>query len=263
MAVRRTSPPKELETARAGARPASSEATLADRAYAEIRQRIVTVSLAPGAAFSETDISEALSMGKTPVREALARLRLEGLVQVQPRAGYKVADVTLQDANDVCDLRALLEGESVHTAAEYAHQAAPYLTQLDKSLIAADGTHGPTVKDWIEADRTFHFELARIAGNARLAEALDRSLLLFARLSYLSLALDPRTTFPQHDHAELIAAVAEGDGLRARTLVTAEIRHSQGLVVDALMSSDSVTKANVDLRSSFNRFYLDVPKDPA
>src|SRR6478735_7144479 len=89
----------------------TSPATLADRAYIEIKRRVVAVEIPPGASFSETDLAEALELGKTPVREALMRLRLEGLVQVQPRSGYRVTEVTLRDARDVCDLRALLEGE--------------------------------------------------------------------------------------------------------------------------------------------------------
>jgi DNA-binding GntR family transcriptional regulator len=235
--------------------------TLADRAYADIRRRLVAVDLPPGSSFSETELADALGMGKTPVREALARLRLEGLVQVQPRSGYRVVDVTLKDANDVCDLRALLEGESARAAADLAQQAAPYLRTLDKPPEQADEGSPAPVGEWIEADRDFHLELSRVAGNSRLTEALDRALVLFGRLSYLSLALDPRTTFPVHDHAELISAIADGDGPRARSLAIGEVHHGQARIVEALLSSESVTQASVDLRQS-SKFYLDIPTKP-
>jgi DNA-binding GntR family transcriptional regulator len=236
-------------------------ATLAEQAYSEIRRRLVTVELAPGSSFSETEIADALNRGKTPVREALARLRLEGLVQVQARSGYKVVDVTLKDANDVCELRALLEGESARAAAEVAHQAAPYLSSLDRRSDRASEEAPAPVQEWIESDRAFHLELARVSGNARLAEALDRTLVLFGRLSYLSLALDPRTTFPVHDHDDLIAAIADADGARARSLVISEVHNCQARIVEALLSSESVTQANVDVRQP-SRFYLDIPTKP-
>src|SRR5947209_46956 len=68
-----------------------SWATLAEAAYAEIRELIISLELPPGAAFSEADLAERLQLSKTPVREALLRARIEGLVEVQPRAGYRVA----------------------------------------------------------------------------------------------------------------------------------------------------------------------------
>src|SRR5919198_6233726 len=108
------------QTSPAAEAPPAQSVTLADKAYAELRRRIILVELTPGAPFSETEIAEALGIGKTPVREALARLRLEGLVQVQPRSSYRVADITLQDANDVCEFRAMLEGESARACAEHA-----------------------------------------------------------------------------------------------------------------------------------------------
>jgi DNA-binding GntR family transcriptional regulator len=237
--------------------------TLADKAYAAVRRRIVRVELAPGAAFSETDIAATLKIGKTPVREALARLRLDGLVEVQPRSGYRVVAATLQDANDVCELRAMLEGESARVAAARARQAAPYLTSLDKRFEPRDGRSNLSVHEWIDADCALHLELARVAGNARLVDALDRVLLLFARLSYLSLEIDPATNFQVHGHDDLISAIADGDGDRARMVIEAEVRQCQELIVHALMSSESVIKANVDIRSSANKFYLDIPKQPA
>src|SRR5262245_7100114 len=88
--------------------------TLADEAYRELKRRIVMLELAPGSQFREADVASTLGLGKTPVREALLRLRLEGLVHVQSRSGYRVAPITLKSARSVCELRALLEGEAAY-----------------------------------------------------------------------------------------------------------------------------------------------------
>src|SRR5262249_9059878 len=70
------------------------------------------VELLPGATFSENEIVARLELGKTPVREALLRLRLEGLVKVRPRAGYQVAPATLKGARDSLELRGALDAEA-------------------------------------------------------------------------------------------------------------------------------------------------------
>jgi DNA-binding GntR family transcriptional regulator len=235
--------------------------TLADQAYAAILDRIVTVDLAPGASFSEAELREALDLGKTPIREALTRLRFEGFVLVQPRSGYHVADVTLQDAKDVCAFRALIEGATSHSAADYGPRSASYLRSVDPGN-APDAAGLPT-REALNLDSVFHVELARIAENARATEALERLLLHFTRLCHLSLALDPRAIFPVHDHADLIDAIANGDGSQARALAVGEVQNFQSLILEALMSSESVTHAQVALRPrTQNQFYLDIPNEP-
>src|SRR5438477_9149020 len=91
---------------------------LADRAYAELRDRIVTLRIAPGAPIDEDLLGQELEMGRTPVREAIKRLALENLVTVFPRRGTFATEINITDLNHISDVRMVLEGHAACRAAE-------------------------------------------------------------------------------------------------------------------------------------------------
>src|SRR3982074_2450829 len=80
------SPAADLEAD--GSSRKGGERSLADSAYEEIRRRILSLQMRPGLPFTESELAEMLQLGKTPIREALLRLRLEGVVEAQARSGY-------------------------------------------------------------------------------------------------------------------------------------------------------------------------------
>src|SRR5690606_10251453 len=98
--------------------PGKRSKSLTEQAYATLRERVITGELSPGVEVSEPELAEQLLMSKTPVREALARLCVEGLMEAFPRRGYRVTPVTLKDMNDLFAVRGVLEG----TAAAFAAQ---------------------------------------------------------------------------------------------------------------------------------------------
>src|SRR5579859_2471349 len=99
------------------ARSAARE-LLADRAYDELRDRIVTLKISPGAPIDEDLIGEQLGMGRTPVREAIKRLSLENLVTVYPRRGTFASEINITDLAHISDVRVVLEGHAAYRAAE-------------------------------------------------------------------------------------------------------------------------------------------------
>src|ERR1700677_3763678 len=100
----------------AGARPGGE--LLADRAYEELRDRIVTLRIAPGAPIDEDVVGQELQMGRTPVREAIKRLSLENLVTVFPRRGTFASEINITDLADISDVRTQLEGHAAYRAAQ-------------------------------------------------------------------------------------------------------------------------------------------------
>ena len=91
---------------------------LADRAYVELRDRLVTLAIAPGAPIDEDLLGRQLEMGRTPVREAIKRLALENLVTVFPRRGTFASEINITDLNQISDVRIVLEGHAGLRAAE-------------------------------------------------------------------------------------------------------------------------------------------------
>jgi DNA-binding GntR family transcriptional regulator len=236
-----------------------------------LKRRIVMIEIEPGSPLRETDVAASLGSGKTPVREALLRLSLEGLVRVRSRSGYTVAPVTLKSARDVCELRALLEGEAAHRAASARGGAIEELGAVDAAGRRAIAEHDRAdvvrhvelLNTWLGAERAFHLALARASGNDLLARTLAGLLEGFARLCYLASALGSDSGLAAYDHAALVAAVSAGKPSEARALAVEEVRTAEALLIQALLSSESISTANVDPTpgARVHTFYLDVPKD--
>ena len=101
-------------------RRVGGERTLADTAYAKLKNNIFEFELLPGDRFSETDIAGRLGMSRTPVREALYRLEREGYTQVHFRVGWSVRAFDFAQFENLYDLRLVLEMVSVQRLCERA-----------------------------------------------------------------------------------------------------------------------------------------------
>jgi DNA-binding GntR family transcriptional regulator len=122
-------------------RPAAPRGLLADRAYRELRDRLVTLRIAPGAPIDEDLIGRELKMGRTPVREAIKRLALENLVTVFPRRGTFASEINITDLAHISDVRAQLESHAAYRAAERITDAQrEELAALLDELHASRGT---------------------------------------------------------------------------------------------------------------------------
>ena len=110
--------------------PSSATDLISDRAYAELRERIVTLRLAPGTALREDELMSDLAIGRTPLREAIKRLALENLVAVQPRSGTYVTAVEATDIVHISEVRAELEGQAAELAARRLDGAAHTLERF-------------------------------------------------------------------------------------------------------------------------------------
>jgi DNA-binding GntR family transcriptional regulator len=219
--------------------------TLTEEAYTAIKRRIICLALPPGAPFTEARLAAELSLSKTPVREALARLHREGFVDVTARSGYSVAPVTLKDVRDLFALRILLEGE----AARLAASAAPDPGQLRLLEEAARTSYDPNDSDsiarFLRANTEFHTAVARVAKNERLVGVLEQVLDQMERVFHLGLSRTTSGDENVRDHQQLVKAILRGDCELARRTATAHIRSSQSMVIDALLSSDALLSTNV------------------
>lgn len=230
--------------------------TMAAAAYTQIKRQIVRLELQPGQEITETELAQRLNMSKTPVREALARLRLEGLVTVIARFGYKVATVTLKDARDLFALRSLLEGEAAALAAANAGDL-EHLRELERACQTDYDPADPvSIEAFLVANTAFHMAIAEMSGNQRLVELFHDILQEMERLFHLGLQLTARATriAPEHDtfqarhkqyKAELVDAIARGDASAARAAAETQAADTQQHVIDALLSSDVLRYTNV------------------
>ena len=213
--------------------------------YTEVKRRILDLRMPPGSAFTEGELVADLGVSKTPIREALARLRQENLVDAMARSGYFVTPVTVKDARDLMGLRTLLEGEAAALAAARGTDL-EHLKDLEKLCRASYNPkdRGSVVK-FLAANFDFHMAIGRLSGNSRLIEALQQVLEQLERVMHLGLTATNRADEIVHEHTDLVNAILSGDAEKAREVAVSQGHSSQRMVLEALLASDVVMSTNI------------------
>jgi DNA-binding GntR family transcriptional regulator len=221
--------------------------SLSDTVYAHLRSQITRLEIPPGSSFTEGRIAAELGLSKTPVREALTRLRHEGFVTVDTGSGYRAAEVTIKDTRELFSLRVLLEGE----AASQAAARSVGLEELRRLEELCSSTYSPadasSVDRFLKANTLFHLMVASASASQRLTQALEIILVQMERLFRIGLLLSSRADEIVHEHRDLLQAILAGDSEQARRVAVDQVRASQRMVVDALVSSDEVTRLPINL----------------
>jgi DNA-binding GntR family transcriptional regulator len=187
---------------------------IADRAYTAMRDRIVTLSLPPGAALREDELMRTLGLGRTPLREAVKRLALEGLVEVRPRSGTYVTPVEATDIVHIAEVRAELEAQAARLAAKRMNDALRATAlALDAELQAIEGTTG--IDAYMRLDERVHHFVWEAAGNPFLLDALERLWALSLRIWHLVLERVAALPAAVHEQRALLDALVAGDARRA------------------------------------------------
>jgi DNA-binding GntR family transcriptional regulator len=202
------------------------ESTLAQRAYSELKDLIVTLALPPGATLREGDLQERLEVGRTPLREALHRLAHEGMLHIYPRRAIVVAKLGMSEVRQVFEVRLALETSAAALAAERA-------TAGELAALAALGARlrasrsEVDVSTFLHTDQAFHRAIVEYARNALLAGYVDhiQSLNLWLWHSYFQTR--PTRGIDLFEHDPIIAAIAAGDAPAAAAAMGAHIRLSK------------------------------------
>jgi DNA-binding GntR family transcriptional regulator len=195
---------------------------LADRAYADLRDRIVTLRIAPGAPIDEDVLGSELGIGRTPVREAIKRLALENLVTVFPRRGTFASEINITDLADISDVRTQLEGHAAYRAAQRVTPA--QREELDGLLAELEYRQGSDdIAALMALDTRVHRFIHRASGNPYLQESLGRYFNLSLRIWYLVLDRLPHLFARVHEHGDLLRAIADGDADGARAIIAEHI----------------------------------------
>jgi len=197
---------------------AAASRLVAERAYLELRDRIVTLRLAPGSALREDELMTQMGIGRTPLREAVKRLALENLLSVQPRRGTFVSDVHASDIVNITEVRAELEGYAAELAAERMEGVSRIAAE--SLLREVDELSRPDDQDWLmRFDERIHRFTWEASGNPYLTETLERYFTHSLRIWYLVLDRLPGLGHAVHDQGHLLEALLAQDGARARSIM--------------------------------------------
>ncbi|EPD69657.1 MULTISPECIES: GntR family transcriptional regulator [Streptomyces] len=218
------------------------------QAYRAIRRQIIDLTLPPGSGFTETSLAQQWHISKTPVREALARLRRDGLVDALPRAGYVVSPVTLQDTDDLCALRSLLSSEAAGAAARRG-LTAPALERLEVlskvpfALAAGEVEQEESLRAGIE----FEGIIVNFSGNNRLSKAVVDVLDELERVLRMAALIDPGIASPPGELEAIYERLRDRDVDGAQDATRARCERVRTDVLQVLAKSASVSRAHIQL----------------
>ena len=213
--------------------PAATDGGLiADRAYVVLRDLIVRLELAPGAPLREDALMQELGLGRTPLREAVKRLALEGLVEVRPRSGTYVTDVQATDIVHIAEVRAELEAQAARLAAKRMDDTQRAVAAvLDAELRAIEGTTG--IDAYMRLDERVHHFVWEAAGNPYLLDALERLWALSLRIWHLVLERVAALPAAVHEQRALLEALVAGDARRAGARMREHVQAFEAEILDA------------------------------
>jgi DNA-binding GntR family transcriptional regulator len=192
------------------------------RAYDLIWEKITTLELPPGAPINDQELAEEFRMGVTPVREALKWLAHENLVEVTERHGIYVADVNVEDLQQLSEMRLSLESLSARLAAERVEPDDLVVLQALRKEQAA--VTPEERRDLFDLDHRFHQAVAEAAHNRYLAQTLERLFGLSRRLWYLVLPHLEFLPSSVEKHLDLVEAIEGGDADRAEEIMREHVK---------------------------------------
>ena len=207
--------------------------SLAEVAWLEIREAILTGDLRPGEPIALKEQAERLGMSIMPVREALQRLHQEGLVVYEPQRGAMVAPLSVSHMEDIYRVRIELEGLAIELACKrfgpIEHQALSRL--LDRFVEAYN--RGDT-RAGRELHRQFHLELYALADSPTLSRLIPPLIDASERYRVLSVRVRGSVEERRKEHQEILDACLQQDGQAARRKLSEHLRRTVVLARRAL-----------------------------
>ena len=206
------------ETTTTPADASTATGLVAERAYLDLRDRIVTLHLPPGTVLREDELMSEMRIGRTPLREAVKRLALENLVAVQPRRGTFVSAVEAADIQNITEVRAELEASAAELAAlrlDPETRAAAEALRADIESLDGAGDQDELMR----VDERIHRFVWHAAHNPHLSQTLERYFTHSLRIWYLVLDRVPTLGHAVHDQTQLLDAILDRNGSHARTIM--------------------------------------------
>ena len=204
------------------------ETTRAESAYRRIKAAIFDFVLLPGEGFTESDMAARLEMSRTPVREALFRLELEGYVQVAFRSGWSVSPFDFKKLEELYDLRIVLECTAVDRLC--AAEPMADLGMLKAVWLVPEKERKTETTEVAALDEAFHATLVSAAGNhemARVHADVTDGIRIVRRLDFTQ---PPRITATYDEHAKILRSVLARRADAAKLMLRTHIEGSKAEV---------------------------------
>ncbi|MFE7423498.1 GntR family transcriptional regulator [Rhodococcus sp. NPDC057529] len=213
----------------------SGDVPLPKQIYAIIRERIISGEYPPGSRLRERELSQELDVSRVPLREALPLLESDGFIQILPRRGAVVTQLSLRDIEELFDLRLALEPYAARCAAENVAQGAS-MASLDATMRRTEQLMGKDEPLLIPAvNATFHMDIVELSGNGLLMSVMKS---LMGRVHWLfRLTWHHNPAVSCAAHRDLCNAIRDGNGRLAEASAFTHIEHGRKPTLDRLAAS--------------------------
>lgn len=208
---------------------------LRDVVFRTLRQAILRGELKPGERLMEIRLANQLGVSRTPIREAIRMLELDGLVIMVPRKGAQVAQITEKDLNDVLEVRLGLEELAVKLACERITEAELHsLHQASRSFEKLLETETDDLQELAQADVAFHDVIYQATNNERLIQLLNnlREQMYRYRIEYLKDVKSRRSLVEEHD--ALYERMKKRDLMGAQKMIREHIERQQESIMQTV-----------------------------
>ena len=205
---------------------------LKDMAYTIIREKIVNCEYMPNQFMTETELTEMIGVSRTPIREAINKLEQEGLVQVLPKRGIMIKEITVGTINDMFEIRILVEPYLVETYGKDIPKE-----EIKRQLeIAADDTVLFYGKNGFRKDNELHQLFYSASHNSYFEEIMHRSYALNQRMRILSgMRSEERIRETQEEHYKILESMLNKEFAQAAQYMKEHLKNSRQAAVEAML----------------------------
>lgn len=212
---------------------------LRDVVFEALRDAILNGVLKPGERLLENQLAEELGVSRTPVREAIRKLELEGFAVILPRKGAYVSKISFKDVREVYEIRAALESLACGLAAERAVDSE--IEEMERRLIAeSDYLDNEDNSLTVETDIDLHELIYKATRNEKLIGLISNLKEQVNRLRSTSITLPGRKKKSLDEHKGIVEAIAEHDIELAQRLGQEHIEHAEQAMLEVINNSTDV-----------------------
>jgi DNA-binding GntR family transcriptional regulator len=212
---------------------------LSEIVYDKLRTAIIEGTLNPGERLMEVQLAEEMGISRTPVREAIRKLELDGFVVMVPRKGTYVSTLPLKDISDVFEIRASLEALAAGLAAE---RITPEEEKELKKIILDEVkfSKNEDVENSIKFDTDFHEVLYKASRNKKLVNIINNLREQIQRYRTASLTYPGRLKIAHEEHKKIAEAICDNDVERAKELAKKHIEISENNLLEMLRKNNKL-----------------------
>lgn len=201
--------------------------------YGELKRAIIYGELSPGEKLSELELATRLDTSRTPIREALRQLQMEGYVTVAPNKGAHVSKLPPEEIEDIYNVISVLEGYAGELAAKKISAIGlKKLREHQKRLVLFASKR--MYRQYVEENTKFHQLITRLSGNNCLAKTVTELRARIYRYRLTSVTIPGYLEKYASEHANIIKAITNGDSVRARKYLAEHVNFVKNILVEFL-----------------------------